>query len=71
MWHGDGWLRGEIRPLEEHVSHDMLLRNGVVLIEYRANKAALTTSRIFPCCLPFKVADADGGPASVIALEDR
>jgi arylformamidase len=26
-------LRGEVRPLEEQVTHDVLLRNGVILIE--------------------------------------
>jgi arylformamidase len=62
-------LQGEVRPLEEHVTHDVLLRNGVILIEYLANTAALTASRTFLCCLPLKVLDADGAPARVIALE--
>ena len=64
-------LQGEIRPLEEHVTHDVLLRNGVVLIEYLCNTAALTAPRTFLCCLPLKVPDADGAPARVIALEER
>lgn len=63
-------LQGEVRPLEEHVTHDVLLRNGVILIEYLANTAALTTPRTFLCCLPLKVPDADGAPARVIALEE-
>jgi arylformamidase len=62
-------LQGEIRPLEEHVTHDVLLRNGVILIEYLSNTAALTAPRTFLCCLPLKVPDADGAPARVIALE--
>jgi arylformamidase len=63
-------LHGEVRPLEEHVTHDVLLRNGVILIEYLANTAALTAPRTFLCCLPLKVPNADGAPARVIALEE-
>jgi arylformamidase len=62
-------LQGEIRPLEEHVTHDVLLRNGVILIEYLSNTAALTARRTFLCCLPLKVLDADGAPARVVALD--
>jgi arylformamidase len=64
-------LKGELRPVEEHVTHDVLLRNGVILIEYLSNTAALTAPRTFLCCLPLKVPDADGAPARVIALEER
>jgi arylformamidase len=64
-------LEGEIRPLEEHVTHDVLLRNGVILIEYLVNTAALAAPRTFLCCLPLKVRDADGAPARVIAIEGR
>jgi kynurenine formamidase len=63
-------LKGEIRPVAEHVTHDVLLRNGVILIEYLSNTAALTRPRTFLCCLPLKIPDADGAPARVIALED-
>jgi kynurenine formamidase len=63
-------LNGEVRPVEEHVTHDVLLRNGVILIEYLCNTAALTAPRTFLCCLPLKVPDADGAPARVVALED-
>lgn len=62
-------LDGEHRPLAEHVTHDVLLRHGVILIEYLVNTAALTTPRTFLCCLPLKVPGADGAPARVIALE--
>ena len=63
-------LRGEVRPVAEHVTHDVLLRNGVILIEYLSNTAALSGARTFLCCLPLKVPDADGAPARVIALEE-
>ncbi|MGI9508178.1 MAG: cyclase family protein [Geminicoccaceae bacterium] len=63
-------LSGEVRPIEEHVSHDVLLRNDVVLIEYLANTRALTKSRVDFCCLPLKLPAADGAPARVIAWLD-
>jgi arylformamidase len=64
-------LKGEVRPVAEHVTHDVLLRNGVILIEYLSNTAALTKPRTFLCCLPLKLPDADGAPARVIALEEN
>ncbi len=60
-------LSGEVRPIEEHVSHDVLLRNDVVLIEYLTNTRALTTERVDFCCLPLKLPAADGAPARVVA----
>ena len=63
-------LKGERRPFEEHVTHDVLLRNGVTMIEYLANTVALSFPRTFLCALPLKVPACDGAPARVIALED-
>ncbi len=63
-------LSGEVRPVEEHVSHDILLRNDVVLIEYLTNTEALTASRVNFCCMPIKVPAADGAPARVMAWLD-
>ena len=48
-------LKGETRPLEENVTHDVLLRNGVILIEYLSNTAALVEPRSWFCCLPLKI----------------
>jgi arylformamidase len=62
-------LNGEVRPIEENVSHDILLRNGVILVEYLSNTSALTDLRCFFCCLPLKVPGSDGAPARVIAME--
>jgi kynurenine formamidase len=64
-------LKGERRPLAENVTHDVLLRNGVILIEYLSNTVALTGPRTFLCCLPLKVPAADGAPARVVALEQQ
>lgn len=64
-----GLLDGKQAPLEEHVTHDILLRNGVILIEYLGNTKAITQPRVWFCCLPLKVPAADGAPARVIAIE--
>ena len=56
--------------MRDNVTHDVLLRNGVTLIEYLSNTVALTRPRTFLCCLPLKLPGADGAPARVIALEE-
>ena len=63
-------LDGEVRPVEEHVTHDVLLRNNVTLIEYLVNTTAITTPHIFLSALPIKLAGSDGAPARVVAIED-
>ena len=63
-------LTGEIRPIEEHVSHDVLLRNDVVLIEYLTNTRALAADRVTLCCLPMNLPTADGAPVRVVAWTD-
>jgi len=63
-------LSGEVRPIEEHVSHDLLLRNDIILIEYLTNTRALTSDRVSFCCLPLNLPAADGAPARVVAWID-
>ncbi|WP_227267986.1 cyclase family protein [Roseobacter weihaiensis] len=62
-------LDGIVPPIEEHVTHDVLLRRGVTLIEYLVGAAALTGPRTFLCALPLRVEGADGAPARVVAFE--
>ena len=62
-------LDGIVPPIEEHVTHDVLLRNGVTLIEYLVNAAQINDSRVFLCALPIKIEGADGAPARVVAFE--
>lgn len=62
-------LKGETRPFSEFVTHDVLLRNGVVMIEYLCNTAALEKPRTYLCALPLKIPASDGAPARVIAIE--
>ncbi len=61
-------LDGEVRPVEEHVTHDVLLRNNVTLIEYLVNTRALTTPHTTLIAAPIKLTGADGAPARVIAM---
>ncbi len=62
-------LSGDAAPIERFVSHDVLLRRGVPLIEYLRNLAAIEQPRPQLCALPIKLPDADGAPARVIAIE--
>ena len=63
-------LEGRSAPIEDFVSHDVLLRNGVLLIEYLCNTRALTLPRTTLFALPLKLPAADGAPARVIAVEN-
>ncbi|MBX2883094.1 MAG: cyclase family protein [Granulosicoccus sp.] len=62
-------LDGDVRPIEEHVTHDVLLRNNVTLIEYLIGTDKITTPKTFLCAQPLNLPDADGAPARVIAVE--
>jgi kynurenine formamidase len=64
-------LHGEIRPIEEHVTHDLLLRAGVHMIEYVVNTAALREPRVLLSAAPLKIPGSDGAPARVYAIEGR
>ncbi|MEM7744031.1 MAG: cyclase family protein [Pseudomonadota bacterium] len=62
-------LDGEVRPIPEHVSHDVLLRSGVTLIEYLVNTRDVTTAHTFLAALPVKLTGSDGAPSRVIAID--
>lgn len=62
-------LKGEVRPIEEHVTHDILLRAGVHMIEYLTNTAEITRRQVFLSAAPLKIPGADGAPARVYAIE--
>lgn len=63
-----GLLGGKTAPLEDFVSHDVLLRNGIILIEYIANLGAVDRERATVYALPLKLPQSDGAPARVIAV---
>lgn len=62
-------LDGITPPMPEHVTHDVLLRKGVTLIEYLVGTDAIKVPRVFLCALPIKVTGADGAPARVVAFD--
>jgi kynurenine formamidase len=62
-------LDGKSAPNDQHVTHDVLLRAGVTLIEYLVNTSALTRPRTFLCAAPLRLSGADGAPARVFAIE--
>lgn len=62
-------LEKVMAPTPEHVTHDVLLRNGVTLIEYIVNTSALTQKRIILSAAPLKIPTADGAPARAFAIE--
>lgn len=65
------YVQGEApRPLAENVTHDVLLRNGIVLIEYLVNTIAIKGSRTYLCALPLKIPDSNGMPIRAIAFEN-
>jgi arylformamidase len=62
-------LKGETRPLAEHVTHDVLLRRGVHMIEYVANTAEIREQQVFLSAAPLKIPGGDGAPARVYCIE--
>jgi len=56
-------------PFDQHVTHDVLLKQGVTLIEYLINTSALPGPRTFLSAAPLLVPQADGAPARVYAIE--
>jgi kynurenine formamidase len=62
-------LDGRTAPIDEFVTHDLLLRRGIPLIEYLYGTERLSAERTYLCALPLAIPDADGAPARVVALE--
>ena len=62
-------LDGEVRPLAENVTHNLLLRNGVTLIEYLVGVRQVTQPNTLLCAQPLRLSKADGAPVRVIAIE--
>ena len=63
-------LDGEVRPIPEHVTHDVLLRSKITLIEYLVNVAEVPGPHTFLAALPLRLDGADGAPSRVVAIED-
>ncbi|MFC3125562.1 cyclase family protein [Pseudoroseomonas globiformis] len=56
-------------PFEQHVTHDVLLRHDITLIEYLVNTDDLREPRCLLSAAPLKIPNADGAPARVYAIE--
>lgn len=50
--------------------HKILLGQGVILVEYLTNLAALRRTEVELLVLPLKIRDGDGSPARVVAIEE-
>jgi kynurenine formamidase len=62
-------LEGKEVSKDQHVTHDVLLRSGVTLIEYVVNTTQLTSPRTLLCAAPLLIPNADGAPARIFAIE--
>ncbi|GBD50256.1 cyclase family protein [Methylopila sp. Yamaguchi] len=62
-------LKGEAVPNDQHVTHDVLLRSGVTLIEYLVNTAEIRAPRVLLSAAPLLIPNADGAPARAYAIE--
>lgn len=62
---------GGVVPFEQHVTHDICLRQGISLIEYLVNTTAINDQRVFLSAAPLKIPGADGAPARIYAVEGR
>jgi len=55
---------------EEAVTHDIILREGIVLIESVTNLGALKQERFDLFVIPLKIIGAEGMPVRVVAIEE-
>ncbi len=55
-------------PVKELPTHNIILRQGIYLIEYLCNLHQVATNRAEVYALPLKIAGAEGAPARVIAV---
>ena len=53
----------------EMPTHDLILRNGILLIEYLCNLDGLQANRVEVFALPLKLKGAEGGCARVVAID--
>lgn len=62
-------LEGKTVPKDQHVTHDVLLKNGITLIEYLVNTSALKHPRTLLSAAPLLIPNADGAPARAYAID--
>ena len=62
-------LGGAQARAKDFVTHDVLLRRGVGLLEYLAGLRGIRGPRTFLVALPLRLAGVDGSPVRAVALE--
>ncbi|MET3507605.1 cyclase family protein [Halalkalibacter oceani] len=50
-------------------THELLLKNGILLIEYLCNLSQVTKERVQFICLPLKLEGFEGAPARAVVIE--
>jgi kynurenine formamidase len=56
--------------VELNTVHRILFEAGIIVVEGLANLASLSKSKVTFIALPLKIADGDGAPARVVAIEE-
>src|SRR5690606_14599249 len=59
----------EKRGGAHHPNHELLLSNGIPLIEHLANLEQLRTRRFYVVAVPWRVRGLEASPVSVVAFE--
>ncbi|MCM3759946.1 cyclase family protein [Alkalihalobacillus oceani] len=57
--------------LKDMPTHDLLLKEGILLVEYLCGMSQLTSSRVQFICLPIKLMGFEGAPARAIVIENN
>ncbi len=68
-WKTKVTVTGELFLLSEHVTHDVLLRTGVNMVDYVCNTASLRQPGVLISTAPLKIPGADGVPARAYPIE--
>jgi kynurenine formamidase len=64
-----GIVNGSQADAADFVTHDVLLRAGVGMVEYLVNLASIQGQRTFFVAMPLRIAAGDGSPVRAIAVE--
>lgn len=59
-----------VREPAEYTTHDVLLRRGILLIEYLTNLHLISRPRVRFLALPLRIEGVDGSPVRAIAIEE-
>ncbi len=64
-----GIVGGAQADATEFVTHDVLLRSGVGMVEYLTNLASIGSERTFFVAMPLRIAAGDGSPVRAVAID--